>query len=131
VELDLSAFEGRVPVELLGRSAFPPIGELPYFVTLPAYGFYWFLLTDEAEAPLWHEPFVHPLEAGRVPGTGMVRGSNHVVLQAFDDRIAGRAIAVVALDNLVKGSAGQAIQNMNLMIGAEETAGLGQLGLFP
>ncbi|MQX37924.1 maltose alpha-D-glucosyltransferase [Roseospira navarrensis] len=61
VELDLSEFAGRVPVELLGRSAFPPIGELPYFVTLPAYGFYWFLLTEEAEAPLWHEPFVHPL----------------------------------------------------------------------
>jgi len=61
VELDLSAFENRVPVELLGRSAFPPIGALPYFVTLPAYGFYWFLLTEEAEAPLWHEPFVHPL----------------------------------------------------------------------
>ncbi|KAA5606323.1 maltose alpha-D-glucosyltransferase [Roseospira marina] len=61
VELDLSAFEGRVPVELLGRSAFPPVGELPYFVTLPAYGFYWFLLTEEAEAPLWHEPYVHPL----------------------------------------------------------------------
>lgn len=77
------------------------------------------------------EPFVHVLEEGRIPGTGMVRGSNHVVLQAFDDRIAERAIAVVALDNLVKGSAGQAIQNMNLMIGAEETSGLNQLGLFP
>ncbi|SDE27765.1 maltose alpha-D-glucosyltransferase [Rhodospira trueperi] len=61
VELDLSDFEGRVPVELLGRSAFPPIGELPYFITLPAYGFYWFLLTDEAEAPNWHESYVHPL----------------------------------------------------------------------
>ncbi|WP_299436621.1 maltose alpha-D-glucosyltransferase [uncultured Rhodospira sp.] len=61
VELDLSEFEDRVPVELLGRSAFPPIGELPYFITLPAYGFYWFLLTEEAEAPLWHEPYVHPL----------------------------------------------------------------------
>lgn len=60
-ELDLSAFEYRVPVELLGRSAFPPIGELPYFLTLPAYGFYWFRLTEEAEAPLWHEPHVHPL----------------------------------------------------------------------
>jgi len=61
VELDLSAFEGRVPVELLGRSAFPPIGELPYFLTVPAYGFYWFRLTEEAEAPMWHEPHVHPL----------------------------------------------------------------------
>jgi maltose alpha-D-glucosyltransferase / alpha-amylase len=60
-ELDLAAYSGRVPVELLGRSAFPPIGELPYFITLPGYGFYWFLLADEMEAPKWHEPAVQPL----------------------------------------------------------------------
>jgi len=56
-ELDLSAYSGRVPVELLGNSAFPPIGELPYFITLPGYGFYWFLLAEEAAAPTWHEDF--------------------------------------------------------------------------
>ena len=55
VELDLSRFNGRVPIELLGRSAFPPVGDLPYFITLPAYGFYWFLLAEEAQAPSWHE----------------------------------------------------------------------------
>jgi len=60
-ELELSAYKGRVPVELLGRSAFPPIGDLPYFITLPGYGFYWFLLADEMEAPKWHEPAVQPL----------------------------------------------------------------------
>ncbi len=60
-ELDLSAYKGRVPVELLGRSAFPPIGDLPYFITLAGYGFYWFLLAEEAEAPNWHEPYVIPL----------------------------------------------------------------------
>ena len=60
-ELDLGACKGRVPVELLGRSAFPPIGDLPYFITLPGYGFYWFLLADEAEAPNWYEPYVTPL----------------------------------------------------------------------
>ncbi|MGE5506493.1 MAG: maltose alpha-D-glucosyltransferase [Actinomycetota bacterium] len=54
VELDLSAFRGRVPVELTGQSAFPPIGELPYFLTLPGYGFYWFLLSAETEPPAWH-----------------------------------------------------------------------------
>ncbi|HER34809.1 MAG TPA: maltose alpha-D-glucosyltransferase [Halothiobacillaceae bacterium] len=59
VELDLRDYSGRVPIELVGRSSFPPVGELPYFVTLPAYGFYWFLLAEEAEAPSWHEPF-HP-----------------------------------------------------------------------
>jgi maltose alpha-D-glucosyltransferase / alpha-amylase len=56
VELDLSAFKGRVPIELLGRSPFPPIGDLPYMLTLPAYGFYWFVLAKEAELPTWHEP---------------------------------------------------------------------------
>ncbi|HKX40653.1 MAG TPA: maltose alpha-D-glucosyltransferase [Burkholderiaceae bacterium] len=55
VELDLARFKGRVPVELLGRTAFPPIGELPYLLTLPGYGFYWFRLTVDAEPPRWHE----------------------------------------------------------------------------
>src|SRR5207253_7581912 len=44
VELELKKYRGRVPVELLGRTAFPPIGELPYLLTLPAHGFYWFRL---------------------------------------------------------------------------------------
>jgi maltose alpha-D-glucosyltransferase/alpha-amylase len=56
-ELDLSAYSGRVPVELMGNSAFPPIGELPYFITLPGYAFYWFLLAEQAAAPAWHEDF--------------------------------------------------------------------------
>jgi maltose alpha-D-glucosyltransferase/alpha-amylase len=47
VEVDLAHLAGRVPVELFGRIAFPPVGELPYFVTLPPYGFYWFSLVDE------------------------------------------------------------------------------------
>ena len=60
-ELDLGQFKDAVPVELLGRSAFPPIGTLPYLLTFPAYGFYWFLLTKEAELPRWHLPFTEPL----------------------------------------------------------------------
>jgi maltose alpha-D-glucosyltransferase / alpha-amylase len=55
VELNLSEFKGRVPVEVLGRTTFPPIGDLPYLLTLSAYGFYWFRLTTDAEAPSWHE----------------------------------------------------------------------------
>ena len=55
VELDLSQFKGAVPIELTGRSPFPPIGDLPYLFTLPAFGFYWLLLADEAEAPRWHQ----------------------------------------------------------------------------
>jgi maltose alpha-D-glucosyltransferase/alpha-amylase len=56
VELDLRAYAGAVPVELTGNSAFPPIGELPYMLTLPAYGFYWFVLETEAQHPRWHVP---------------------------------------------------------------------------
>jgi maltose alpha-D-glucosyltransferase/alpha-amylase len=58
VEIRMPEQVGRVPVELLGRTAFPPIGESPYFLSLPGYGFYWFRLTTEAEAPRWHEPSV-------------------------------------------------------------------------
>jgi maltose alpha-D-glucosyltransferase/alpha-amylase len=54
VELDLKRFKGRVPVEMLGRTAFPPIGELPYMLSLPAHGFYWFRLTTNAQPPEWH-----------------------------------------------------------------------------
>ncbi len=55
VELDLAAFKGRVPVELLGRTAFPPIGDLPYLLTLKGYGTYAFRLAADAEVPYWHE----------------------------------------------------------------------------
>ncbi|HWA39352.1 MAG TPA: maltose alpha-D-glucosyltransferase [Burkholderiales bacterium] len=54
VELDLKRFKGRVPVEMLGRTAFPPIGDLPYMLALPAHGFYWFRLTTNAQPPAWH-----------------------------------------------------------------------------
>ncbi len=60
-ELDLGEFKGRVPVEILGRSAFPPIGDLPYFITLAGYGFYSFVLAEATEAPAWHEPYLAPL----------------------------------------------------------------------
>ncbi len=55
VELDLSSFKGRVPVELLGRSIFPPIGQLPYLLTLGGHGFFSFRLADDVAAPAWHE----------------------------------------------------------------------------
>jgi len=53
VELDLSEFSGRTPIELSGNSAFPMIGQLTYLLTLPPYGFYWFLLSTEAQQPGW------------------------------------------------------------------------------
>jgi maltose alpha-D-glucosyltransferase/alpha-amylase len=62
VELDLGAWRGRVPVELGGRSVFPPIGELPYLLTLTGYGYYAFQLSTEANAPAWHIEHLLPSE---------------------------------------------------------------------
>jgi maltose alpha-D-glucosyltransferase/alpha-amylase len=62
VELDLSRFKGYVPLEMMGQTSFPPIGELPYLLTLSSYGFYWFRLTVNAEEPYWHEGRLPPLE---------------------------------------------------------------------
>jgi maltose alpha-D-glucosyltransferase/alpha-amylase len=61
VELDLSEFNGRVPVELTGGSLFPPIGQLTYLLTLPPYGFYWFILATQSEPPAWHAPAPEPM----------------------------------------------------------------------
>lgn len=77
------------------------------------------------------EPFVKVATADVTPQTQNVRGSNYVQIGVFADRIPGRAIVVSVIDNLVKGSAGQAIQNFNLMFGFPETTGLMQLALFP
>jgi N-acetyl-gamma-glutamyl-phosphate reductase len=77
------------------------------------------------------EPFVHLAPKGVIPSTQFVRGSNNVMLAAYADRVPGRVILVSTLDNLVKGSAGQAIQNFNLMFGLKETTGLEQVALFP
>lgn len=77
------------------------------------------------------EPFVRVLPAGGVPSTRHVRGSNLCLIGVFADRLRNRAILLAAIDNLVKGAAGQAIQNMNLMCGLDETAGLAQAPIFP
>jgi N-acetyl-gamma-glutamyl-phosphate reductase len=77
------------------------------------------------------EPFVHVLPFGQMPATRHVRGSNMTFIGITKDRMAGRAIICSALDNLTKGASGQAVQNMNLMLGFAETAGLEQVALFP
>jgi len=61
VELDLSELAGRVPVELSGGSLFPPVGQLTYLLTLPPYGFYWFLLAAQSEPPAWHTRAPEPM----------------------------------------------------------------------
>jgi N-acetyl-gamma-glutamyl-phosphate reductase len=78
-----------------------------------------------------NEPFVHVLPFGEMPQTRHVRGSNMTFIGVAADRIPGRAIIGSALDNLVKGAAGQAVQNMNLVLGFPETMGLEQVALFP
>ena len=71
------------------------------------------------------------LPAGQGPQTRHVRGSNHCLIGVFADRVPGRAILLSVIDNLVKGASGQAIQNMNLVLGFPETTGLEQIALFP
>lgn len=77
------------------------------------------------------EPFVQLVPDGMAPATRHVRGSNYCLIGLFEDRLPGRAIIVSVLDNLVKGASGQAVQNMNVMFGLEETLGLQQQALFP
>ena len=77
------------------------------------------------------EPFVHLLPEGQWPQTQSVLGANSVQVQVTVDRAAGRLVAVAALDNLTKGTAGGAVQCMNLALGLPETTGLPLAGLAP
>ena len=77
------------------------------------------------------EPFVHLLPDGQWPTTAATNGSNAVHVQVAADQHSGRAVVVTALDNLVKGAAGQAVQNANLSLGFGETAGLTAIGTAP
>lgn len=77
------------------------------------------------------EPFVHLLPAGRFPSTGAVLGSNAFQLQVAVDADAHRLVVVAAVDNLTKGTAGAAVQCMNLALGLPETAGLTTIGVAP
>ena len=77
------------------------------------------------------EPFIQMLPLGETPSTHHVRGSNFCHIGVVADRIERRTIVVAALDNLTKGSSGQALQNANLMLGDPETTGLMMAPLFP
>ena len=78
-----------------------------------------------------NEPFIITLPMGQTPSTRHIRGSNFCHIGVVADRIAGRTIIIAALDNLTKGSSGQALQNANLMLGEDETAGLMLAPVFP
>ncbi|MER5296297.1 N-acetyl-gamma-glutamyl-phosphate reductase [Streptomyces pharetrae] len=77
------------------------------------------------------EPFVHLLPEGQWPATASVHGSNAVHVQVAYDEAAGRVIAVSAIDNLTKGTAGGAVQSMNIALGLDETTGLSTIGVAP
>ncbi|MET9685889.1 N-acetyl-gamma-glutamyl-phosphate reductase [Streptomyces coeruleorubidus] len=77
------------------------------------------------------EPFVHLLPEGQWPATASVYGSNAVQVQVAHDADAGRIIMISAIDNLTKGTAGGAVQSMNIALGLDETTGLTTIGVAP
>lgn len=89
------------------------------------------VVREQYEAFYADELFVHLLPVGQWPTTAAVLGSNCVQIQVGIDQAAGRLVAVAAIDNLTKGTAGGAIQSMNIALGLEETAGLTRNGVAP
>ena len=88
-------------------------------------------LHKELTATYRYETFVKVLEPGVIPHTRHVRGSNFCFMNVFPDRLPGRAIVISVIDNLVKGASGQAMQNLNLLLGYPEDTALRQLAMFP
>ncbi|MEU1317785.1 N-acetyl-gamma-glutamyl-phosphate reductase [Streptomyces tibetensis] len=93
-------------------------------------------VTDESlraayEKAFADEPFVHLLPEGQWPATASVYGSNAVQVQVAHDAAAGRIIVISAIDNLTKGTAGGAVQSMNIALGLDETTGLTTIGVAP
>jgi N-acetyl-gamma-glutamyl-phosphate reductase len=88
-------------------------------------------LRDAWAAAYDEEPFVHLLPEGQWPTTKSVQGSNHAVMQLAFDPHTGRVIVTSAIDNLTKGTAGGAVQSMNIALGLVETAGLELQGVAP
>lgn len=93
-------------------------------------------LTDAQVRAAWadayaDEPFVHLLPEGTWPSTAMTLGANTALVQIAVDRRAGRVVTVTAIDNLVKGTAGAAVQSINLALGLPETLGLTVQGVAP
>ena len=88
-------------------------------------------LRAELEKTYTNEAFVHILPEGVMPSTHQIRGTNNCIINVFADRVKNRAIIVSAIDNLVKGASGQAVQNMNVMFGFPEKTGLELTAIFP
>lgn len=86
---------------------------------------------DALKEAYMHEAFVKVLNEGKAPSTHEVRGTNACHIGVFRGRVDGQLILVSAIDNLVKGASGQAVQNFNLMFGVNEAEGLQLTALFP
>lgn len=78
-----------------------------------------------------NEYFVKVLDKGQIPATRHVRGANFCFMNVYPDRLPGRAVVISVIDNVCKGASGQALQNLNLVMGFPETTGLTGLGLYP
>ena len=132
IEQNLSAAAGEsVSVSFTPTLAPMPRGILATCTARAKPGLTTDMLRSSWEAAYSDEPFVHLLPAGQWPRTADVLGSNNVHLQvALDDRT-GRVIAVAAVDNLTKGTAGAAVQCANLALGLPETTGLPTAGVAP
>lgn len=88
-------------------------------------------LYEHLKSTYENEEFVKLLHGSNVPCTSHVVGSNYCFMNVYEDRIPGRAIIISVIDNLVKGASGQALQNLNLMMGLPENMGLQYQPLFP
>jgi len=88
-------------------------------------------LVDRLREAYGGQPFVRVLPPGVHADTKRTRGANLLELEAFADPRSGTAVVVGALDNLVKGAAGQAVQNLNLVLGLDQATGLSAVGVYP
>lgn len=132
IEQELSELAGQ-PVAITFTPHLVPMdrGILSTIYATPATAVTTDQLVDVFTVAYRNEPFVRPLPKGQFPSTAFVRGSNFCDIGVTVDNRTDRIIVVSAIDNLVKGASGQAIQNMNLLCGFPETLGLEGLALFP
>lgn len=132
IEQELSRLAGQ-PLTITFTPHLVPMsrGILSTIYGYPRKGTTWEDLWDLYAAFYREAPFVRLLERGELPNTLRVRGSNYCEIGWRIDARTGRVIILSAIDNLVKGASGQAVQNMNILLGWDQTLGLTQLPLYP
>jgi N-acetyl-gamma-glutamyl-phosphate reductase len=134
IEQELSALAGGREIRLTFTPHLVPMtrGIVSCVYALPTDASRAASVYHDAIAKRWAgEPFVTVLPPGQLPDTSFVRGSNRIHVGVAYDARARRVLAMSAIDNLVKGASGQAIQCMNLVLGFPETTGLAAAGIFP